>query len=163
MWWEQATSDHAILLLLRRVGAKPCHQLHYLQMVTEKLSKAYFWRNGPPAVLSHAAFLRFLTALNSRSKSDRERIAALLGYKDSDQLRWAINKMSPLAHELERLAPALAGPNGPNPEYPWPTSTPTEAPAHHEFALWIRLRQSTDGHNLLRLIDRAVATFPQYA
>jgi hypothetical protein len=40
LWWQQARSDHAILLLLRRYGVAPCHQLHYLQMVTEKIAKA---------------------------------------------------------------------------------------------------------------------------
>ena len=45
-WWEQARSDYVALIAIRRQGAAPCHHLHYLQMVTEKLSKAYFWRSG---------------------------------------------------------------------------------------------------------------------
>ena len=39
LWWTQARSDHKVLLLLRRTSADSCHQLHYLQMVTEKLAK----------------------------------------------------------------------------------------------------------------------------
>lgn len=50
LWWEQTRADHPVLLLLRQHGTLPCHQLHYLQMVAEKLGKAYFWRTGhaPP-------------------------------------------------------------------------------------------------------------------
>ena len=47
VWWQQVQSDYSVLLLLRREGAAPCRQLHYLQMVTEKLAKAYLWRHGP--------------------------------------------------------------------------------------------------------------------
>ena len=41
LWWRQARSDHALFVRLRRIGAEECHLLHYLQMATEKLSKAY--------------------------------------------------------------------------------------------------------------------------
>ncbi len=37
LWWRQAKSDLSVLVSLRGSGAAPCHQLHYLQMVTEKL------------------------------------------------------------------------------------------------------------------------------
>ena len=46
LWLRQARSDHALFLQLRRTGADECHLLHYLQMATEKLSKAYLWRSG---------------------------------------------------------------------------------------------------------------------
>jgi hypothetical protein len=73
LWWEQTRSDHAVLLMLRRQEAMPCQQLHYLQMVTEKLGKAYFWRTGHPPPQSHVSFVRFLQALDSRSNADRAR------------------------------------------------------------------------------------------
>jgi hypothetical protein len=50
LWWQQARSDLAVLALLRRHDICPCHQLHYLQMVTEKLAQAYFWRSKSPPV-----------------------------------------------------------------------------------------------------------------
>ena len=42
LWWEQSKSDLRVFKQLRALGAHPCHLLHYLQMATEKLSKAYF-------------------------------------------------------------------------------------------------------------------------
>ena len=50
LWWQQARSDHSILLLLRAKGAVACHQLHYLQMVCEKLAKAYRLRDTRASV-----------------------------------------------------------------------------------------------------------------
>ena len=48
LWWQQAKSDHQVFQRLRSEGVAQCHSLHYLQMVTEKLAKAYFWRSGSP-------------------------------------------------------------------------------------------------------------------
>jgi hypothetical protein len=42
LWWKQALSDLEVLTLPRKNSAAPCHQLHDLQMVTEKISKAYW-------------------------------------------------------------------------------------------------------------------------
>jgi hypothetical protein len=53
VWWKQAKSDHDAFLLIRRQGIAQCHLLHYLQMVTEKIAKAYFWRSGTPALASN--------------------------------------------------------------------------------------------------------------
>ena len=65
---------------MRRHGVAACHQLHYLQMVTEKLGKAYFWLTGNPPRKSHASFVRFLQALDNRPSADRLRIANLFGF-----------------------------------------------------------------------------------
>ena len=65
---------------LRRHGAGACHHLHYLQMVTEKLGKAYFSANGKPREKSHASFVRFLQALDDRQEPVRTRIAELFGF-----------------------------------------------------------------------------------
>ena len=83
LWWRQTRSDHSVLLLLRRRGANPCHQLHYLQMVAEKLGKAYFWRSGRPPRKSHASFVRFIQALDDRPEPDRTRIAEFLGFSSN--------------------------------------------------------------------------------
>ena len=164
VWWEQTKSDHSILLLLRKVDANPCHQLHYLQMVTEKLGKAYFWRSGKPLQkLSHAIFVKFLQALDDRRGADVARIAKSLGFNRPDDLQNWIPTIAPLAHELERLAPDLAGLNGPNPEYPWPWTKPQHAPISFEFPIWSQLTETGRGRQLLKVIDAAVLEFPKYA
>lgn len=161
-WWEQARSDHDILILLRTNAAAPCHQLHYLQMTSEKLAKAYFWRTGQPPARSHQGFVNFLRAITNRSKVDRSQIARLLGFNGRQTFESGIARIFPLAYGLQQLAPALAGDDGPNPEYPWPTAWPAHAPALYQFDIWERLNRTADGRGLLRLIDRAVPSFSQY-
>ena len=161
-WFEQVQSDYEVLLLLRRAGARPCQQLHYLQMVTEKLGKAYFWRTNRPPRRGHASFVRFLQALDDRPALDVERIANLLGFGRAEDLENWIPIVAPLAYDIERLAPNLAG-DGPNPEYTWPSNAPVSAPASFDFPVWSRLTQSGRGRDLLRAIDAAVRNFPQYA
>jgi hypothetical protein len=140
----------------------PCQQLHYLQMVTEKLGKAYFWRTGHPPPRSHVSFVRFLQALDSRSNADRVRIAKLLGFgRVHGFVNW-ISTVTPLAHALERLAPALAGDQGPNPEYPWPRLAPVYAPTTYTFPVWRDLTEKGQGRQLLKVIDLAVVRFPDY-
>lgn len=163
VWWEQTRADHAILLVLRKRGAAPCHQLHYLQMVTEKLGKAYFWRTGHPPRTTHASFVRFLQALDNRPSRDVQRIAGLLGFERPEDLERWIATITPLAYDLERLAPDLAGLNGANPEYPWPHAAPANAPVSYSFQVWTDLAQTGRGHQLLRVIDAAVLRFPEFA
>jgi hypothetical protein len=162
VWWEQTCADHNVLQLLRRKGAAPCHQLHYLQMVTEKLGKAYFWRTGRPPPTSHASLVRFLQALDDRAAPDADRIAALLGFGRSQDLQNWIPTITPLAYDLQRLAPKLAGYNGPNPEYPWPHAAPVYAPVSFQFKVWTDLSEASRGRQLLRVIDAAVTRFPEY-
>ena len=162
LWWEQTQSDHSVLLLLRHQGAAACHQLHYLQMVTEKLGKAYFWRTGSPPKKSHISFVRFLQTLDDRPHLEVDRIAKLLGFFKASAFKSWINTVAPLAHALEHLAPALAGDSGPNPEYPWPRMAPLHTPASFEFPIWKELRDTTRGRLLIQVIKRAVEEFPNY-
>jgi hypothetical protein len=163
LWWNQTRSDHSILILLRRQNVQPCHQLHYLQMVTEKLGKAYFWRTGQPPRKSHASFVRFLQALDSRPKRDVGRVAEFLGFARAQDFENWIPTITPLAYELERLAPSLAGDNRPNPEYPWPRQAPQHAPESYEFPVWAKLTGTGRGRQMLKVIDAAVIAFPMYA
>lgn len=161
LWWQQAQSDHDAFLQLRSRGIAQCHSLHYLQMVTEKIAKAYFWRSGSPPPREHAGFVQFLRFLGQIRKNDRERIANLFTFtRFSDFQKW-IHAVLPIAYDLERLAPALAN-NGPNPEYPWPHERPEFAPARHDFAIWASLT-SGHGRDLMRVIHIAVKRFPEYA
>jgi len=132
-------------------------------MVTEKLGKAYFWRPGKPPRKSHASFVRFLQALDDRPDPDRARIAECLGFGRAQDLESWIPTITPLAYDLERLAPSLAGDNGPNPEYPWPREAPANAPGTYSFHVWEQLTDTSRGRPLLAVIDAAVVRFPDYA
>ena len=61
-WWRQTQSDWSVFVHLRRAGVNTCHLLHYLQMTTEKLGKAYLWRSGRVPSKNHTGFVRFLKA-----------------------------------------------------------------------------------------------------
>src|SRR4051812_21820753 len=80
LWWRQAKSDHDGFLLLRHQGVAECHLLHYLQMATEKIAKAYFWRSGNPPPKIHAGFVHFLRFLGAIGQRDRLRIANLFSF-----------------------------------------------------------------------------------
>jgi hypothetical protein len=162
LWWEQARSDHAVLMLLRREGAAPCHQLHYLQMVTEKLSKAFFWQKGKsPPEKKHFGFNDFLKYLTT-SQRERRRIADIFAFGRFDDLQNWIRAVWSLNDELKKLAPACAN-DGPNAEYPWPHTSPQYAPATFAFGTWTRLVDTGRGRQLLKVIDVAVARFPEYS
>lgn len=161
LWWKQARSDHAVLVLLRRQGAAPCHQLHYLQMVTEKLGRAYFWRSSTPPPTSHAGFVQFMRFLGSVRGPDRQQIADLFAFGRFEDFQNWIRAVLPLVYALERLAPALAQ-DGPNPEYPWPRLAPEYAPAAFEFDVWRQLTATGRGRQLMQVIDAAVDKFPAY-
>lgn len=160
-WWEQTCSDLVTLKILQTGGAAPCHELHYLQMTTEKIGKAYFCRKLVPPRKSHASFVKFLQALNDRK--ERDRIAAVLGFGTSDQMESYIRSIADLAYRLEKLAPALAGLDGVNCEYPWPQNQPEFSPAHHSFEIWEMLHQTGRGRKFMKFIEQCVRTFPDYA
>src|SRR5439155_15411956 len=108
-----------------------------------------------PPRRSHVSFVRFLQALDDRSGRDRTRIAKILGFGRAYDFEKWMPTITPLAHDLERLAPDLAG-DGPNPEYPWPWAAPDCAPATYEFEVWNQLIDSARGRQLLEVIDVAV-------
>jgi hypothetical protein len=161
LWWEQFRSDHSVLILLRRNGADPCHQLHYLQMVTEKLAKAYFWRSGDSPPRNHAGFAQFMRSLGGVQPSKQAQIAASLGFKNFSSLRTWIRAVQPMVYDLERLAPALSL-DGPNPEYPWPHRAPTDNPVRYRFELWEQMTTTAMGRQLVRVVGHAVDRFPNY-
>lgn len=94
-------------------GRPLCHQLHYLQMATEKLAKGFLCDPGnkrPPQV--HNVLVCFLRIAKSRSEFRQA------SQMTKSQFTSFINGLLPLADAVEKLAPA-AGPDKPNPEYPW--------------------------------------------
>src|SRR5215208_5917868 len=108
LWWTQAKSDHGVFVMLRKQGVHECHLLHYLQMATEKLAKAYLWRSGVAPPPSHVGFPRFLRALMTRSSADLRRIARVFDFARPRDLEAWVRQVHPLAHELQNLAPAAA-------------------------------------------------------
>jgi hypothetical protein len=161
LWWKQTEADHRLFVQLRRAGAHECHLLHYLQMATEKLSKAYLWRSGHAPPKSHTGFVRFLKALLDR-RADLDRIAKTLGFRRREDLDHWVRNIQDLAYSLQNIAPAEAG-NGPNPEYPWPHEAPTQCPIDHTFALWNQLTNTGKGRKLMEFVDRAITCFEDYA
>ena len=115
----QARSDNEIRELLNRNQAPYAHQLHYLQMAWEKLAKGVL---TPENAADHPDFgHRALVRCLQHLKTDR-RLRRLLHYQDASLFTQFINSLLPLAEQIERLAPALAGARQPNPEYPWQTT-----------------------------------------
>ena len=163
LWWRQAPSDQALFVDLRRRGVHECHLLHYLQMATEKLSKAYLWRSGHAPPRTHTGFVRFLRALlDRRPSAELERIANALGFRRSMDLDNWIRGVLPVAYSLQNIAPAEAG-DGPNAEYPWPHDHPERCPADYSFALWNQLANTGQGRQLATFVERAIARFEDYA
>lgn len=163
LWWLQARSDHEVFELLRERRVNPCHQLHYLQMATEKLAKAYFWRGGSPSKTTHIGLMTFLKALSGARRSERVGIARSLAFgRFSDFERW-VRLTSPLAYNLENITPAHAKKDHPNPEYPWPHDAPTWAPVTYSFEVWTDLNTTGRGRQLLTVVSAAIRTFPGFA
>jgi HEPN domain-containing protein len=162
LWWRQAQSDLALFIQLRRSGAQECHLLHYLQMATEKLSKAYLWRSGHAPPKTHTGFVRFLKALLDRRDPELERVAKTLAFGRPEDLDKWVASVQTLAYSLQNIAPAEAK-DGPNPEYPWPHENPVHCPSDHAFALWNQLSNSGQGRKLIEFIDRAITRFDTYA
>ncbi len=161
LWWEQASADQEILELLQRTGVADCHQLHYLQMITEKLAKAAYWKDGQPPQKSHRALVRFLqTLIDRRPMADKPRVALLLGFSSVQAYREFLRVATPIAYLIESLAPAIG--DDPNPEYPWPHETPAFVPVDYDFPVMQKLRTSA-GRQLLLFLRNAVRHFPEYA
>lgn len=160
LWRRQANADWDAFEILRRNGAATCHQLHYLQMASEKIAKAYLLK-ASGLKRSHAGLgklLRFVA--QTADGATRHKIATVFGFKRVDDFdRW-VRIARPLADELERLAPALAN-DGPNPEYPWPHDSPMEAPVSYVFPVWNRLIAS-EGRRLIHFVEIAVRRFAEY-
>lgn len=135
-----------------------CHRLHYLQMATEKLSKALLVAGNSDIKSlagSHAAFVKFM-----RAASKNRKLHQALGLKKSP-LKVHFSKLLSLAYEIEILAPALAK-GGPNPEYPWEDPTGNVAtPVDYAFPLTKLLQKAPQGIQLLRHIEVFIKRFEE--
>ena len=148
----QARADFSVFEWLRKQSDFPaCHALHYLQMATEMLGKAYAWKQGPRAS-THRAFAGFLRSLPTNRQAQKQ-----LGYERKNA-SWLhqVRKSVPLAERVEDLAPAPS-PDSPNPEYAWPRESPQRAPAEYDFPIWEELERSPSGRQFLSLTARLFA------
>ena len=154
----QAKSAYAVYQLLKADGSlHHCHALHYLQMATELLGKANAWRSGPISK-SHKAFVSFPSQPLDQTRKAQRR----MGYEGQNE-NWknTIKKIIPIAKSLENMAPALAL-EGPNPEYPWPSDSPTNVPVEFEFPIWGELANTSHGRKLTSFIQPLFATAEEY-
>ncbi len=149
------------LVGVRPYAFPPCHELHYLQMCTEKLAKAYY-----PAALprdSHAAFRRFLTDILVNPAA-----SAPLGFADMAALTLWQGSVWPLVAAVEDLAPSIADRKHlANPEYPWPRGAETHAPADHSFQAEVYTRldiqESSGQPRFLVILGKMVNTMQSSA
>jgi hypothetical protein len=153
----QARSAYAVYRLLNAdQSLHHCHAVHFLQMATELLGKASAWKSGPTR-RSHKAFVSFLRSLSSNTKAQKQ-----LGYEgQNENWKHTIRKIIPIAESLQNMAPALAS-DGPNPEYPWPTNSPTATPVEYVFPIWEELTETSYGRMLLSFVDHLFAFAEEY-
>jgi hypothetical protein len=154
---SQARSDwHVHRILAKRDDVAVCHRLHYLQMVCEKLAKAYRLRDTnarlDDLVSKHSGFAKFIGPYFAVVLKD--------DYRGKDeQLRGLLRRARAIAREVEKLAPAidrLATPE--NAEYPWERGEQVMVPCDYGFPSLELLRQP-GGRTFLNLIERAIDDF----
>lgn len=158
---DQARSDWAVYrLLAAHDDVVVCHELHYLQMVCEKLAKAYRLRDTKAAVdelvSKHTGFAKFvgpffLAALKEEFRGKDAQLAGLIA------------RARTLAREIEKLAPAIDRTAAPeNAEYPWERDGKIVAPCRYVFSSLELLRQP-GGRAFLNLVERALTDFERLA
>jgi hypothetical protein len=155
---EQARSDWDARKLITENACAACHELHYLQMTTEKLGKAVLLRSGvnlDNVNTTHKTFVRFLRVA-ARNPSLRQAFQF-----NVRQLQTYVKEVLPVADQIERLAPALAH-DGPNAEYPWETpSGEVKVPASYAFPVTEELK-GPQGRKLLKLVDFILDRFDAF-
>ena len=127
---KQAKDDFEVFYEFYKLEKPACRQLHYLQMATEKLAKAY--RSSiyaAPPKTSHKAFSQFLQSIKALPDFQRK-----LGYQNKNSTYYAyIDSLLPIAQHIEDLAPEGKKLNKPNPEYPWRQGKLIKAPIEYNF------------------------------
>lgn len=150
---KQSQSDWQVYkILTQQAGLPECHALHYLQMATEKLAKAYRVRATDSPVTNlvrhHTGFVKFVRQylLSPQSKSRYAGKAA--------QLESVVSAASKFAAQIERLAPAV-DPKTENAEYPWESGSAVVAPCEWQFSGVAFLREAR-GRQFLKTIELAL-------
>lgn len=155
-----------MLLAQSRFQVPECHPLHYLQMATEKLSKAFLLATRGSFERSHVAFSSIVEALQRRDTAGR------MGWDEFKSYKLFLRRLKPLFREIEELHPDIGprqaggGPkDGPNVEYPWQVpnthSDNWQAPATHNFALVHKLQRAGDYAKLIGFIENFLDRFDE--
>ena len=114
--------------LLQDPNFDDCHRLHYLQMTTEKIAKAFLTSPGGDRYPnSHNAFVRFVPIARFDTK-----IRQRFGFKSRASYDAFINSLLTVAQSIEDLSPE--GDDHPNPEYPWEAGGSLFVPAQFVVA-----------------------------
>ena len=157
---QQSASDFAVFRLLNATTEYPrCHALHYLQMATEKIAKAYRFRDTDtsiaPLLTKHTAFSKFFQNF-LKSPEIKKRY----GGREA-QLRETIKACTKLAREVEQLAPAVDRSESPeNAEYPWIHGDQIITPCEHSYPN-LSLLNAPSGRKFLVLIEIAIRDFSE--
>ena len=129
---RQARSDFEVF---KTLGNHPlCHQLHYLQMVAEKIAKSFLCegtKKRPPR--THKVFVQFLMVCR---KTRRFRDSVRMG---KQQFHAYIGGLLDAGRAVEELAPA-GDVDKPNPEYPWELGGKVASPLDYPFTA-VRLKR----------------------
>lgn len=140
--------------LLSESAEPACHSLHYLQMATEKLAKAYRLRETESPISDlvshHTGFAKFVRQylLSARNRELYEGKAA--------QLHSLVKASARLAAEIEKLAPAVDRGSSPeNVEYPWEAAERVIAPCEWSFPA-LSLLKAAHGRAFLKTIELAL-------
>jgi hypothetical protein len=152
----QARSDWLAYRVLEQSGIAVCHHLHYLQMVCEKVAKAYRLRDTESPlddlVSKHTGFSKFISAFSAAVLKDE-----YVG--KSAQLQVLMQSSRSFAREIEKLAPAIDRSTAPeNAEYPWERDGRVIAPCEFGFPSLALLREA-GGRAFLKLVSRALDDF----
>lgn len=155
----QAESDWSVYQTLSLSGHPRCHALHYLQMATEKIAKAYRIRDlagADPRELAtrHTGFGEFVNQLmNSDAIKGR--------WAGRDAARESRRKdFERFAAAIERLAPAIDRAAAPeNAEYPWEDGDEVVRPRDFDYPKLAFLSEA-GGFAFLKLVKDAVDQYP---
>ena len=155
---SQAQSDWTVYKLLAADAALPrCHALHYLQMATEKIAKAYRCRdtgaNVDEVLCAHVGFAKFMSSFLHSPTIKHE-------YEDRDaHLQEILKHARHLAREIEKLAPAVDRASSPeNAEYPWAQGDELVTPCQYDYPS-LSLMQGTGGRAFLKIVAHAISHF----
>jgi hypothetical protein len=110
--------------------AELCHQLHYLQMATEKMAKAFLTNPSAPQRPKrvHQALVKYI-----RAAKRMPQVKQACGIPDWSQFRSYLDGLLTVADAVEALAPVGAL-DKPNPEYPWESGGVIICPKEYQYS-----------------------------
>ncbi|MCI0378945.1 MAG: hypothetical protein L0215_15160 [Gemmataceae bacterium] len=158
---RQAAADLRTWDLLHELSdVSECHQLLFLQMACEKLTKAHLCSRGsdPKELQSSHAYVSKNLPIVIRQQM------AVVGARGKTAV-WILRHVRHLAREIEMLAPAVkrGGQRPDNCEYPWEdASGRLHVPLDWRFAP-SNLLHAPAGRTFLKLLREAIERFESYA